>query len=183
MNSQLERNQLDTELATKIRDRIKWDKRVSIADLDVVVRGSVVIVNGYVDTSCKKNAALDVISNTEGVWSIEDRIVVPADYYRSDEEIAKILGPELAEMVKIGGEHIEVAVTDGVVKFEGEVYRPRLKAMAVSSAWELSGVRDVFNFIEIIDPPHRVPLFVDFQFGSEVTSDDMTFEEDLKEVW
>ncbi|WP_374075968.1 BON domain-containing protein [Bdellovibrio bacteriovorus] len=164
MNTLLKKNQVDSELARRIRDRIKWDKRVSIADLDVVVRGGVVIVSGFVDTSYKKNAALEAISDTEGVWAVEDRIVVPVDYYRTDEEITKILESQLAEMIKIGGEHIEVDVIDGIVKLEGEVFRPRLKAMAVASAWELSGVRDVLNFIEIKDPPRRVPVTVDFKF-------------------
>lgn len=150
-------NKSDQELLRIIKSRIRWDKRVSEADLDIVVRGGVVIVSGYVDTSYKKNAAIEVLSETEGVWNIEDRIVVPVDYYRSDEEILKILKSQTDEMVKICGEHVEVTVADGVVKLEGEVFRPRLKAMAVAAAWELSGVRDVHNFIQIRYPPRRVP--------------------------
>lgn len=69
MNTHLLKNQTDCELGRKIHDRIKWDKRVSAADLDVVVRGNLVIVSGFVDTSYKKNAALEVISDTEGVWA------------------------------------------------------------------------------------------------------------------
>lgn len=156
-------NQNDSELARKIRDRIKWDKRVSLADLDIVLRDGVIVVSGYVDTSFKKIAALEVISETEGVWTIEDRIVVPTDYYRSDEELQEILETEIAEMVKIGGEHIEVLVTNSVVRLEGEVFRPRLKATAVGAAWELSGVHDVINAIEIMEPPRRVPLTVGFE--------------------
>lgn len=185
MNSLLKKNQMENELAQKIRDRIKWDKRVSIADLDVVVRGGVVIVSGFVDTSYKKNAALEAISDTEGVWAVEDRIIVPTDYFRTDEEIANILESQLAEMIKIGGEHIEIDVVDGIVKLEGEVYRPRLKAMAVASAWELSGVRDVLNFIEIKDPPRRVPLTVNFEFETlfpMTGTENSSLEENVKEV-
>ena len=160
----LHKNQIDNELANKIRDRLKWDKRVSQADIEIIVKGCNVIVVGYVDTAFRKNAALEVVSDTEGVWSIEDRIVVPADYFRSDEEIFNILHDQASEMIKIGGEHIEVGVLDSVVILRGEVFRPRLKAMAVASAWELSGVKDVLNLIEIKDPPHRVPLFVNSNF-------------------
>lgn len=166
MKTHLLKDQVDNELVCKIRDRIKWDKRVSPADLDIVVRDGVVIVSGFVDTSYKKNAALEAISETEGVWTIEDRIVVPADYYRTDQEIQGIIKAQLAEMIKIGGEHIEVEVVDGIVKFEGEVYRPRLKAMAAGAAWELSGVQDVLNLIEIKGPPRRVSLSV----GTEIES-------------
>lgn len=161
MNSLQMKNQSDGELSRILRDRIKWDKRVSVADLNIVVRDGVVIVSGFVDTSYKKTAALEVITETEGVWNIEDRIVVPGDYFRSDEEILKILKEQIDEIIKIGGEHIEVDVADGIVKLEGEVFRPRLKALAVASAWELSGVRDVLNFIEIKYPPRRAPLYID----------------------
>lgn len=159
MNSLQMKNQSDSELSRIVQDRIKWDKRVSVADLNIAVRGGVVIVSGFVDTSYKKNAALEVISETEGVWNIDDRIVVPGDYFRSDEEILKILKDQLDEIIKIGGEHIEVDVANGIVKLEGEVFRPRLKAQAVALAWELSGVRDVLNFIEIKYPPRRAPLY------------------------
>lgn len=163
-NTLLLKNQIDSDLARRIRDRLKWDKRVSSADIDIVVKDCAVIISGFVDTAFKKNAAIEVVSDTQNVWSIEDRIVVPADYFRSDDEIKHILMKQVAEMIKIGGEHIEVEVVDSVVTLRGEVFRPRLKAMAVASAWELSGVRDVLNLISIMDPPHRVPLFASNNF-------------------
>ncbi|MBO9665582.1 MAG: BON domain-containing protein [Bdellovibrio sp.] len=162
MGSQLKNNPIDNELARKIRDRIKWDKRVSPADFDVVVRGCAVIISGYVDTSYKKMAALELVSDVDGVWSIEDRIVVPSDYHRTDDELKAIITNAVDEMIKIGGEHLEVDVVDGIVKFEGEVFRPRLKALAVCSAWELSGVRDVVDEVHIIEPPRRLPLTVEY---------------------
>ena len=61
-------------------------------------------------------------------------------------------------MILDSGEHIEVDVKDGIVKLYGEVYRPRLKAMAVGAVWELSGVRDCQNLIEIIQPPRQAPV-------------------------
>lgn len=148
----------EPELLHLIKERIEWDKRVSLADLEIVVRSGIVIVNGFVDCSYKKAAALEIVAETEGVWSVEDRIVVLTSYIRSDTEIKKILDQQIEGMIKVHGEHIEVEVLDGVVKLEGEVFRPRLKAMAVAAAWELSGVRDCFNFIEIKQPPHRAPL-------------------------
>ncbi|MEK2689161.1 BON domain-containing protein [Bdellovibrio sp. GT3] len=153
-------NPIDTDLRRKICERLKWDKRVSPADFDVIVRGCAVIVTGSCDTSFKKMAALELVSNIEGVWSIEDRIVVPSDYYRSDEELKMLIEQSLEDFVKIGGERIEVLVEDGIVTLEGEVFRPRLKALAVGSAWELSGVADVVNNILIIEPPRRAPSFV-----------------------
>jgi hyperosmotically inducible protein len=173
---------MDTTLAKRIHERLKWDRRVSPADFDIIVRGGVVIVNGFVDTSYKKNAALEIISDTDGVWALEDCIVVPMDYYRTDDEIKQILLSELAEIVKIGGEHIEVEVIDGIVRLEGEVYRPRLKASAVGSAWELSGVRDVLNLIEIRDPPNRIPVSLEYESETLRTFGDTSPEGSMKEV-
>ncbi|WP_413576123.1 BON domain-containing protein [Bdellovibrio sp. HCB290] len=153
-------NPIDTDLRRKICERLKWDKRVSPADFDVIVRGCAVIVTGSCDTSFKKMAALELVSDFEGVWSIEDRIVVPSDYYRSDEELKMLIEQSLEDFVKIGGEHISVFVEDGVVTLEGEVFRPRLKALAVGSAWELSGVVDVINNIMIVESPRRAPSFL-----------------------
>lgn len=172
---------MDT-LLKRINERMKWDKRVSPADFDIIVRGGVVIVNGFVDTSFKKNAALEIISDTDGVWALEDCIVVPMDYYRTDDEIKQILISELAELVKIGGEHIEVNVVDGIVKLEGEVYRPRLKATAVGCAWELSGVRDVLNLIEIKDPPNRIPVSTEYESDTLLTFGVSPSEGGTKEV-
>lgn len=148
----------DSQLLQIICDRIQWDKRVSLNDIDIVIRNGVTVVSGVVDTSFKKNAALEIISSTEGVWSIEDRIVVPIDYYRSDDELKELVLAQIEELIKIGGEYIEVDVKDGVVTLHGEVYRPRLKAMAVGAVWELSGVRDCRNLIEIGGPPRQAPL-------------------------
>lgn len=174
----------DRDLVSRICERIKWDKRISPADFKVLAEGGSVVVSGYVDTSCKKQAALGVIISTEGVWDVEDKIVVLADFYRSDDEIKQVLDEELLELVKICGEHIEITVYDGVVKLEGEVFRPRLKAMAVINAWELSGVRDVINLIEIKDPPRRVPLVSETSViaHASICLDDMIIGEDLKEV-
>lgn len=147
----------DSELLQKLRSRIKWDKRVSLCDVDVVVKNGVVVLNGFVDTSYKRYAVLEIVGSTEGVWSVDDRIVVPDDYYRTDEELKKLIKAQIGSVLKLSGEHIEIDVVDGIVKFEGEVFRPRLKALASGIAWELSGVRDCLNFIEIVSPPHRVP--------------------------
>ena len=160
MNMLQRKDIVDRDLEQILCDRIKWDKRVSLADLNIVVRGGVVIVSGYVDTSYKKAAALEVITETEGVWSLEDRIIVPSDYVRTDDEILKIIKAGISELTMLGGEHIEVDVVEGIVKLEGEVFRPRLKAHSVALAWELSGVRDVLNFIEIRHPPFRPQIEV-----------------------
>lgn len=175
MNYNTNTRETDDNLSRILCERLKWDKRVSLSDLYLTVSGGVVQIKGYVDTTFKKYAAIEVISQTEGVWYVDDQIVVPCDYLRSDEEIKTILMKQIKEIVMIAGEHIEVTVQDSVVRLEGEVLRPRLKALAVANAWELSGVKDVRNLIEIKYPPQNSPRYVgNFMFN--------TVEEYQKEV-
>ncbi|XGC80597.1 BON domain-containing protein [Bdellovibrio bacteriovorus] len=184
MTCHLQKHQSDSELARKIMDRIKWDKRISLADIEIEVHGGEVIVSGEVDSAYRKHAAIEAISETEGVWNIEDRIEVPSDFYRSDNEIVKILKQQILEMLMLDGEHIEIECEYGIVKLQGEVFRPRLKAMAVAFAWELSGVKDVNNFIELKSPPQRMPLSVDFELISRFphTGTNVPLDDLLKEV-
>lgn len=53
-------------------------------------------------------------------------------------------------------EQISVEVVDGFVKLEGVVHSPRQKAHAAGIVWELSGVADCMNLIEIVEPPHAL---------------------------
>lgn len=159
MSTLINKAEIDAELTRMIRDRIKWDKRVSLNDLDVVVREGVVVVAGYVDSAYRRDAALELITDLDGIWAVDNRIVVPGDYYRSDDEIERLIKRDLEEELKISGEYIDVEVRNGIVKLEGEVFRPRLKALADGAAWELSGVRDVINMIEISDPPRHLSFF------------------------
>ena len=56
------------------------------------------------------------------------------------------------KLLLLPGEYLEVDVVDGVVKLEGTAYRSRIKGLASSFAWELCGVNDVLNLIDITVP-------------------------------
>lgn len=70
-------------------------------------------------------------------------------YSRTDKEISELITQQINVMPFLPGEWIEVEVVGGVVKLKGCVRRPKLKAFAASATWELSGVRDCINKIEI----------------------------------
>lgn len=75
------------------------------------------------------------------------------DYNRTDDEIEKILARQVLSFPFLKGEWIDFEVIDGVVKFEGVVFRPRFKAFVSRIAWELSGVKDCFNLVRVDSIP------------------------------
>lgn len=143
------------ELHNEIINKFKWDKRINPVDFGIVVKNHTVNISGYVDNFLKKQAALDVLHQIPDVHRVYDNIVVLYDYYRTDIELRKIIEKQISDLMLTHGEHIEVEVVDSIVKLEGEVYRPRIKGLADSICWELSGVHDCYNFIDVVDRPHE----------------------------
>jgi hyperosmotically inducible protein len=143
----------DEILLKTIKDRIKWDIRVGNSDVLLKVEDGVVHLYGYFDKSYRHAAAKSIVGSTEGVHGFVDHSKVLLSYYRSDRELEGLIMRQITGMAFLPGEWIDAEVCDGVVKIEGVVYRPRLKAFAARSSWALSGVKDCLNLIEITEPP------------------------------
>jgi hyperosmotically inducible protein len=142
----------DQLVLNRIQERIRWDKRISEADVRALIGHGEVILIGVVDSHAKRDAAYQIAVTTVGVENVDNQITVYEKDFRSDGEIRHILHEQLAKIGLQASEHVIVDVVDGVVKLEGLVFSSAAKARAVSVAWELSGVRDCLNFIEIGDP-------------------------------
>jgi osmotically-inducible protein OsmY len=118
------------------------------------VKDGFVTLLGYFDKPYRHTAALGIIKTTEGVEGFDDQSKVIEDYFRTDKELEILISKQILAMPFIEGEWIDVAVCDGVAKLEGKVFRPRFKAFAARSVWELSGIKDCLNIIEIKDTPN-----------------------------
>jgi osmotically-inducible protein OsmY len=150
----------DYFLEKTLRDRLSWDKRVSTHDVKVQVVSGHVILSGKVDSEAKKDAALEDAKTTEGVWDVDDRIEIEPSLKRSDEELRQIMCSQVSQIWLKPDEKIVVSVYNGIVYLEGLAFRKSVKAIADSLAWELSGVNDVFNLIQLKmgeerDPPEE----------------------------
>jgi hyperosmotically inducible periplasmic protein len=140
------------ELEKRVRERIRWDKRVSTADLQIIAREGHIILEGTVDSPYKEKAAQDIVTHTEGVISVHSQIIVPNHFYRTDSELKTLINDQLAKIGLSETESISVLIADGHVKLEGIVNCSRKKAQAAGIVWELSGVTDCLNLIEIMEP-------------------------------
>jgi len=143
----------DKTLLKKIQDRIRWDIRVSNADISITVKNGHVTLHGFFDQHYRHAAALHSIETTEGVFSFSDQSRVLGDYFRTDRDLEKLINKQVLAQPLMAGEWIDVQINNGVAKIEGRVYRTKLKALASRATWELSGIKDCINKIEIDAPP------------------------------
>jgi hyperosmotically inducible periplasmic protein len=153
----------DQALLERIQTRIRWDIRVSNSDLMIVVKDGEVTLRGYFDKPYRHSAALSVITSTEGVELFRDESQVVDDYSRTDKELESLISKQVLAVPFLPGEWINVDVCDGVVKLEGLVFRARLKAFAARASWELSGIKDCINSINLKEVPEEIrqsqPIF------------------------
>lgn len=142
-------------LLDRIRKRLFWDKRISMIDVkvDCLSSSGAIVISGIVDSVNKKEAALELVRNTDGVQSVLDNLAIESGMHRSDETLCSLIEAELQEVPWQRGEVVHVTVFGGVVKLTGTVYRKASKAMASGFCWELSGVRDCLNHILLADTP------------------------------
>lgn len=142
----------DQSLSEILVSRIRWDIRVSNSDISMIVKKGKVTLLGYFDADFRHEAAVQVITTTDGVLEFEDRSLVLQDYHRTDQELEVLVNKQILKMDLLPGEWIDVAVSRGSVRLEGSVFRTHIKASAARFAWELSGVRDCLNYIEMRSP-------------------------------
>lgn len=143
----------DDLLVYRILEKIKWDARISNSDLLVKAKNGEVTLLGYFDEAYRKEALLRIVETTQGVNKIDDQTQVLNDYCRTDIELQTIISKQVLAFPFLKGEWIDFSVSNGVVKFEGIVFRPRFKAFVARIAWELSGIRDCLNLIKISSAP------------------------------
>jgi hyperosmotically inducible protein len=164
----------DEVLLRRLHERIRWDIRVSNSDIVLKVKEGVVHLYGYFDKPYRHSAAMGVVAATEGVFDLIDHSCVLADYYRSDKELDTLIKKQISSWKFLPGEWVSVAVVDGVAKLDGKLCRPRFKAFAGQAVWQLSGIKDCINMIELTDPPKRLrigaPLPNEFRMENNLDS-------------
>jgi osmotically-inducible protein OsmY len=136
----------DAQIQADVLEEIRWDPRVSAADIGVQVRGGVVILTGRVNSYEKKLAALEAAHRVAGVADVANdlEVVAPGGMRRSDEDVAH-------------------AVAGGWVTLDGHVDRWTDRDEAARLVHRLSGVRGVTNNIAVNGghaDPHRVRLSI-----------------------
>lgn len=139
------------QLKEGLMKRLRWDARVSLADVTLASDGRKVTVIGEFDKNFRRDAVLEIVRDYPGVMELEDRTTVRSEFYRPDHLLAALLRNEVQNLNANPDQNvINVSVTDGKATFTGHVCEPRAKALASRIAWELSGIKDCNNQIRIV---------------------------------
>ncbi len=147
----------DRLLLKKLENRIRWDIRVSNSDIAMTVKNGCVTMFGIFDRPFRQVAAVNLISSTEGVFDVNDQSQVLGSYFRTDHDLEVLISKQFLSQNLMPDEWIDVEVCNGIAKLEGFVTRPRIKAFAARATWELSGIKDCINLIDIAAVPEDLP--------------------------
>ncbi|MBX6329077.1 MAG: BON domain-containing protein [Pseudolabrys sp.] len=141
----------DLQLRQDVVDELEFEPSVNAAHIGVAVDKGVVTLSGHVGSYAEKTAAVTAARRVKGVRAIADDIEVryPSDKKTSDDEIAKRAVNILEWDTVVPSGSIQVTVSDGWVTLGGTVDWYYQKKAAEEDIQKLSGVRGVFNNIEI----------------------------------
>ena len=141
----------DLDLRQDVLDELEFEPRIDAAHIGVTSDKGVVTLTGFVSNYAQKLAAAEAARRVKWVKAIANDIEVryPSEKKTSDDQIAKRAVDVLAWDVLVPDQSIQVTVSNGWVTLAGTVHWYYEKKAAEEDVRKLSGVRGVFNRIEI----------------------------------
>jgi osmotically-inducible protein OsmY len=141
----------DVIIQHEVLAELKWDARVSPAEIGVSVRDGVVTLTGRVGSFLKSWAAERAAHRVRGVKAVANDIEVrlPRASERTDAEIAGTVVNALQSDAGLPADKIKVTVEKGLVTLRGEVEWQFQKLDAGRVVRRLTGVRGVTNLIKV----------------------------------
>jgi osmotically-inducible protein OsmY len=140
----------------KIEDAAKasYNYRTVLADqVTVKSNDGVVTLTGTVQDKDDRALAEDTVENLPGVVSVDNQVVVKADYpEHSDEWIALKIRGELLVKANVSSTSTKVAVRDGVVTLTGTVQNRAQKDLTEAYAKDIDNVKAVRNELVVVTP-------------------------------
>lgn len=150
----------DKELRREVEQALDWEPIIDAQGIGVSVEDGVVVLNGHVGSYAEKREAEKVASLVRGVKAVacELHVMLPSEFERSDEEIARAAGNAIAWNTLLPKGRIQVCLDRGRVTLEGTVDWQFQRKSADQCIRYLAGVRDVNNHIVVIPGADRVAV-------------------------
>ncbi|EFH79853.1 BON domain-containing protein [Ktedonobacter racemifer] len=147
----------DEEIQEDVLAELKWDPRVRINEIGVIVTDGIVTLTGWVDSLPQKIAAEEAASRVRGVKAIVNDIEVrlPGFAERTDIDLAKAVLDALKWEADIPTGKLEVKVDHGWVTLKGMVEHNYQRQSAEDAVKKIAGVKGVTNIITV--KPQLVP--------------------------
>ncbi|HXH04642.1 MAG TPA: BON domain-containing protein [Candidatus Competibacteraceae bacterium] len=156
----------DASITAAVKSKLLWNRPGESFDISVTTRNGVVTLGGEVSSEEARTFAEQVARETDGVVSVENRILVVAPQPSLEEQaqttptpqapaagkaadsaddawIAATVKAELMSAPQLANSAIQVRSKNGVVTLSGSVDSAQAKAVAVSLAEGVRGVKQV----------------------------------------
>jgi osmotically-inducible protein OsmY len=144
-------NRTDEAIQTDALEELKWDTRVQPSEIGVAVKDGIVTLNGWVDSYLKKIAAEEAAHRVRGVKAVVNDIEVrlPGSAERTDADIVAAVLNALKWDAAIPAGKVDVTVSQGWVRLEGEVDHGFQKRDALRAICRLSGVKGITKLMKV----------------------------------
>jgi osmotically-inducible protein OsmY len=141
----------NNELQRDIIDELAWDPNIDAAEIGVAVVDGVVTLTGQVRSLAEKWTAEHVTKRVAGVRAVTNDIEIHllGASQRTDADIARVALNALEWDVWVPHHRVTVAVSDGIIKLEGEVDTQYQKQAAERVIRHLTGVKGVTNLLRV----------------------------------
>jgi osmotically-inducible protein OsmY len=141
----------DGELRDDVMAELKWEPRVTSADVGVIVKNGVVTLIGSMDSYGEKLATEQAVQRVSGVMAVADELEVriPGSSARTDADIAAAVANVLKSNHSVPNDRIKVVVERGWVALDGDVEWHFQRSSAVEAVHALRGVKGVLNHISV----------------------------------
>jgi osmotically-inducible protein OsmY len=139
----------DRQLEQAIINCCLQHRLVDAGNLEVLVSGGVVQINGEVGSYQQKKAINRLVAASPGVRRVANRLrVVPAAPV-GDSALAKRVEQAIRAEAALGGGAISVSARGGQVELKGTVDTATARLDAEYAAWHVPGVREVTNKVHV----------------------------------
>jgi osmotically-inducible protein OsmY len=141
----------DEAIQTDALEELKWDTRVQPNEIEVAVKDGSVTLTGWVDSYLKKIAAQEATHRVLGVRAVINDIEVrlPSSAEHTDADLAAAVLNALRWDAAIPTGTLDVMVSQGWVRLEGEVDHGFQKRAALRTICRLSGVKGITNLMRV----------------------------------
>jgi osmotically-inducible protein OsmY len=141
----------DNELQRDVFDEIRWEPRIDVTKVGVLVKDGIVMLTGFVKTCSERWETEQAALRVAGVKGVANEIEVRTYFtgQRSDTDIARAVAHALEWHVFVPPDRIKVMVANGWVTLGGSVEWRYQKDAAEDAVRHLTGVRGISNLISV----------------------------------
>lgn len=155
----------DRTIAFWVGEALREDPRVWVADIDIVTKGGVVQLSGFVTTLMQRQFAAAIASKIQGVVRIENRLKLAAPA-RADADILTDVADRVRMSSGVRVQQLSVSCEGGAVTLDGVVESAGYRAEAMNIASEVPGVLSVQSSLKIRPSSQRSDQEIVDEIGS-----------------